>query len=95
MRSIYTRLIHHENTNTSTSDNVERNDVPKVQSIVDAQRSSFHRVISLQHVLLIDASLEPTMCWSRNKFSPDLFRKLILQQVDIFQMLHNIDTIVS
>ena len=95
MRSIHNRLFHHENPNTTTNDDVEISAVAKIQSVASAYRSRFHRLISLQRFLLGHASLEPSMCWSRNKFSPELFRKLTLQQTDIFQMLHNIDTIVS
>ena len=95
MRPIYDRLFHQDDSNTETDTDLEKNDPPKIQSVVSTQRGNFHRLIGAQRVLLDYASLEPAICWSRNKFCPELYTKLASQQTDIFQMLHNIDTIVS
>lgn len=98
MRSFYREVLHDNNLNTSTDDdddNVETKDPSKIHSIITLQQSRFHRLISTQQILLEQTSVEPKMSRVRNKFSLDLFRKLISQQTDIFQILHNIDMIVS
>jgi hypothetical protein len=52
-------------------------------------------MISIQRILVCSASIEPSCWWLNNGFSSSRYKTLVQQQIDIYQMLHNINTSVS
>ncbi|CAF3606759.1 unnamed protein product [Rotaria sordida] len=94
IHSIYDQLFPHENLEVDIID-VEKKNEQEIKSIIDTQRSRFHQLISSQRVLVGHASLEPTMWWFHNSFSSIRYDTLVEQQIDMFRMLHNIDTILT
>lgn len=94
MHSIYDQLFNYKHDNNSNIE-IETNEEQEIKSFLDAQRTRFHQLISGQRVLVTQASYEPTMWWFPNTFSSVRYDTLVSQQLDIFRMLHNIDTIVS
>jgi len=94
MHSIYDELFHHKHLDTTTVD-IEKDNEQKIKSFVDAPRFRFHQLISGQRALVGHASLEPTMWWFHNNFPTIRYETLLVQQTDMFRMLHNIDAIVS
>lgn len=91
MHSIYDRLFHYAHLTIAVDKPVDE----EIKSFVDAQRSRFHQLVSIQRALVVHASLEPTLWWFRNRFSSSRYDTLVGHQIDLFRMLHNIDAIVS
>lgn len=49
----------------------------------------------MQRLLVSYASLEPSYWWLKNDFSSSRYKILVEQQIDIYRMLHNINSSVS
>ncbi|CAF0897883.1 unnamed protein product [Didymodactylos carnosus] len=64
----------------------------EINSFLDKQRIHFHQLISNQRVFVSNASTEPSFWWFKNDFSSISYNLIVQQQIDIFRMLHNIDT---
>lgn len=92
MHSIYDQLFHHQHSRQSIVD-LELQE-RKVESVIDAQRSHFHRLITVQRTLVEYASVEPTLWWVNNAFSTKRYNTLVQQEINTFRMLHNIDATV-
>jgi hypothetical protein len=92
MHSIYDQLFHHYHSRESLL-HLELEE-KTIQSFIDTHRSHFHRLISLQRILVEHASLEPTLWWINNAFSTKRYNALVQEQMNIFRMLHNIDATV-
>jgi hypothetical protein len=93
MGSIYNQLFCLEHTN-ETSIDVEQQE-QKIQSFFNTQRNHFYQLITTQRSLIQHASAEPSLWWFNNNFSTDRYQSLVQQEIDIFLILHNIDTAVS
>jgi len=89
---IYNKVFHHEDTEQTTIDFSKLDDI---KYYIDTQRRYFHKMISIQRILVCSASIEPSCWWLNNGFSNSRYKTLVQQQIDIYRMLHNINTSVS
>ncbi len=92
MHSIYDKLFHHNHTHESRIHLELEEKI--MESFIDSQRSHFHHLITVQRILVEHASLEPTLWWVNNAFSTKRYNALVQQQINTFNMLHNIDATV-
>ncbi|UJR24079.1 hypothetical protein I4U23_027047 [Adineta vaga] len=89
MHKVYDELFHHEHFEKDHS--IYFNNQNQIKSFLQWQRLSFHQLISIQRILVSNASIEPIFCWFKNHFSTIRYNLIIQQQIDIFRILHNID----
>jgi len=89
---IYNKVFHHEDTEENTIDFSQLDDI---KYYIDNERRCFHKLISIQRTLVCYASIEPSCWWLNNGFSSSRYKTLVQQQIDIYRMLHNINTSVS
>jgi hypothetical protein len=93
MYSVYDQLFNHEHLEKDLS--VCFQNPAEIQSFLHKQRSHFNKLITSERLLVSNAQLEPSFCWFQNRFCSFHYNLIVEEQIDIFRMLHNIDTAVS
>ncbi|CAF4574337.1 unnamed protein product, partial [Didymodactylos carnosus] len=87
---IYDQLLLLRTNNTTTTIQIDIDKQLKLGAFLASQHSIFQSLIDVQRILVGEASVEPTF-WLKS-FSKSQYKTLIQQQIDVFRMLHNIDT---
>ncbi|CAF1538665.1 unnamed protein product [Didymodactylos carnosus] len=92
IHTVYDQLLLHTESHPLNSNTFKINIAKEslIGAFLSQQFSKFQKLIGAQYTLITQASIEPTF-WL-NKFSTTQYKALITQQIDIFRMLHNIDT---
>ncbi len=92
MHSAYDQFFQHRHSRESV---INFDQQEKDKSDFDIQRSPFLQLISAQRILVSQASREPSLWWFNYGFSANRYNELVQQEVDVFRMLHSMNTTVS
>lgn len=89
----YNEVFHHHPSGP-IENIVELSELNDIKYYIENERRLFHQIISVQQTLVDYASVEPSWCWLKNAFSNSRYTILVQQQIEIYRMLHNINTSV-
>ncbi|CAF1360199.1 unnamed protein product [Adineta steineri] len=88
---IYKKVFHNED-ETNDKNLIDFSKFDDIKFHIDNERRCFLKLISIQRTLVGYACIEPSCWWLNNGFSTSRYKKLLEQQIDIYRMLHNINT---